>query len=300
MLKGLMAGLVTLVLVAFAPSAVAAESARPPKPSFDGAIELRGTHGYKAEGFVFSAGKVGAVTLFVGKGGEVATYTARGEGTENSVDIDLGRLGEINVETRLTGATETLHRGCNGKGKSITIPAYELVGTIDFRGEEGFTEVETTHTPLLVEPLLQIVCGAPSTEGTTGGSGVRGVLVAAKAIGGPSLTVQQNHLGAPVFYRAKMHEKEGPVQVSRTVRGHLGAGALRYDPSLSSASFSAASPFTGSARYVGSPPPPEAGPGRGGWLGSLKVDFPGHANVPVAGPGFKASIVQADRTESNQ
>ena len=296
-----MVGLMVVALVGTAASAVAAESARPPRPSFDGAIALRGTHGYRVSGIVASDGKVGAVTLFVEKGGEVATYAARGEGTTNGIDVDLGRLGRIDVELRPTGASEKVHESCDGKGKAVTIPKYEFVGTIDFRGEEGFTEVEATHTPLLIAPLLQLVCGAASSSETvTGGSNVKGVLVTAEAAGGPSLTIQQNHLGAPVFYRAKMHEKEGNVQVSRTVRGHLGAGALRYAPSLSTASFSAASPFHGSARYVGSPPPPEGGPGRGAWRGSLKVDFLGHANVPVAGPGFKASINHAHHTEPRQ
>jgi hypothetical protein len=230
------------------------------------------------------------------KRGEGAVYTARGVGTEDSIDVDLGRLGKIDVEVRSTGSSETTHEGCGGKGKAVTIPASELVGTIDFRGEEGFTEVETTHTPLLVEPLLQIVCGGAG-GGTESGAHVKGVEVTAKANRGPSLTIQQNHPGAPVFYEANMHEKEGTVQVSRTVEGHLGAGALRYDPLLASASFATASPFSGAAHYVERAPPREVTPGRGSWLGSLKVDFPGHANVPLAGPGFKASIIHAHRTE---
>jgi hypothetical protein len=34
----------------------------------------------------------------------------------------------------------------------------------------------------------------------------------------------------------------------------------------------------------------------GTWRGNLKVDFPGRARVPSAGPGFKASLTHPFRT----
>jgi hypothetical protein len=168
----------------------------------------------------------------------------------------------------------------------------EFVGTIEFHGEEGFTEFSATSTPLLLQPLLSLVCGPLSISGVESG----GVLLKAKAPGGPSLLIQQSEPGAHDFYEAKMHEREGTVQVSRTVQGYVGAGALRHAPSFESASFSAPSPFAGKATYSGPKVEPETGIGHGTWRGSLKVGFPGHAAVPIAGPGFKGSIVRAHRT----
>lgn len=282
--------------MAVVPGAVAGEA--PPKLTFDGAIEMRATNGYHVFGLVASFEGKAQVSLFVGKAGEEAIYTARGVGTENSVAVDFGSLGKVDLEVRPTGGNETI-RSCGGKGKPTTIPASEFVGTLEFHGEEGFTEFSATNLRLRLEPIADLVCGGV-TIGTISGSHVGGVQLKAKAANGPSLLIQQNHPGARVFYETRIHEKEGTVQVSRQVRGHLPAGSIRYAPSLVSASFAAPSPFTGKATYVGRTPPGETRPGTGTWRGSLRVDFPGHADVPVAGPGFKATIVHAHRTESHQ
>ena len=284
------------LVLAVVPGAVAAGP--PPKLAFDGAIELSATHGYRVFGLVASFEGKAQVSLFVGKSGEEAIYTAQGEGTDDSVNVDFGSLGKVDLELRPTGQNETVRSKC-GK-RATTVPGSEFVGTVEFHGEEGFTEFSATQLPLRLEPLLDLVCGSLAVTGMEGGSGVPGVLLKAKTANSPSLLIEQNHPGARVFYKAKMHEKEGRVQVSRSVSGHLGAGALRYAPSLESASFAAASPFAGTATYTGLTAPSEAGPGHGTWRGSLKVDFPGHVGVPIAGLGFKASIVHARRTESHQ
>jgi hypothetical protein len=288
---------VAAAVMVFVPGVIAAE---PVRPDFDGAIELSGTNGFHVFGLVSSVDGVGRVALFVDRTGEGAVYLARGDGTSNSIDVDLGALGKVDVEARPTGKNETLHSQCGGKGKPVTIPASELVGTIEFHGEDGFTEFSATSTPLLIRPLLNLVCIGGVGIATTSGPHTGGVLLKARTADSPSLLIQQNHPGGRVFYEAKMHEKEGRVQVSRAVSGHLGAGAIRYSQSLDSAFFTAASPFSGRATYAGRTPSRAARPGTGTWRGSLKVDFPGRRDVPIAGPGFKASIVHAHRTESRQ
>lgn len=287
---------VTLALALLLPTASGAGRV---KLDFDGAIELEGSNGFHVFGLIASFEGKAQVSLFVSKKGEVAIYTARGVGTANSVAVDFGSLGKVDLEVVPTGKEETVGPACGPKGKTTTVPASEFVGTVEFHGEDGFTEFTATHLPLELDPLLRLICVGPGVSTTTNGH-VNGVLLKAKTAGGPKLVIQQNHPGAPAFYEARMHEKEGKVQVSRNVHGHLGAGAIRYAPSLESASFSPASPFTGSATYTGRTPPRAASPGHGAWLGSLKVDFPGHPAVTLAGPTFKASIVHAHRTETRQ
>ena len=296
MLRRVIAVVAAVAALAIAPAAIAAEA--PPKLAFDGAIELSATNGFHVFGLVASFEGKAQVSLFVGKAGETAVYTARGVGTANGVAVDFGSLGKVDLEVRPTGENETVHSKC-GSPKTATVPGSEFVGTVEFHGEEGFTEFSASHLPLRFKPLFDLICPGVSI-GTTSGSHVRGVLLKAKTPNSPSLLIQQNHPGARVFYEAKMHEKEGPVQVSRTVSGHLGAGAVRYAPTLESASFAAAPPFTGTATYAGRTSPGETSPGTGTWRGSLKVDFPGHPGVPIAGPSFKASIVHAHRAESRQ
>jgi hypothetical protein len=89
------------------------------------------------------------------------------------------------------------------------------------------------------------------------------------------------------------------MTINRAVVGHLGGGAFDFDPTLTDASFAPAAPFTGAATYRGVHPPRGTHVAHGTWRGNLKVDFPGHAAVPLAGPGFNAAIIHAKRTESN-
>jgi hypothetical protein len=92
-----------------------------------------------------------------------------------------------------------------------------------------------------------------------------------------------------------MSEKEGTVAVERDVGGYLGRSALTFARSLKTAHLTGAVPFSGSAAYIGKSLPSVSRPGKGPWRGNLTVDFPGHADVPIAGPGFEASIFAVHR-----
>jgi hypothetical protein len=262
----------------------------------EGSFKLKGTHGYEINALIGSYGKgdAGQLVLFVGKSNQQAIYIAKGTVTKESVDFDLGALGEVKAAVQPSGKRETLTSKCEG-GKKQTIEGAEYVGTITFHGEEGFTEVAATRAPLSLAPLTELLCPAITTEGHEGGDGVRGAGLAIKRKGGPSLSLAQNRLAAPVYYRAQMKEKEGAVTVERTVGGYLGASALTFAPSLKTAHFTGAGPFSGSAAYIGKSLPSVSRPGKGPWRGNLTVDVPGHADAPIAGPGFKASIFAVHR-----
>jgi hypothetical protein len=291
MLKRLSVTLLVLValVAAMAQTATAAE---PAPQGFEGSFALRGTHGYGLFGLIASTGKGGILFLSVAKKGEAATYLAHGKVTTESVDFDLGALGTIDVAVEPNGKSETLNSKCGGGGKSTTVPADDYVGTIEFHGEEGFTEVTTTRTPLLLGAALNLICGS-SGSGESFGQGIPGVRIKARRSRGPYLQLNQNHPGAPVLFGAGIEEQEGAVKVKRAVGGRLGAGALDYAPALGSATFTGAGPFDGQATYVEARPPRGTRPGQGAWRGDLKVDFPGASGVRLAGPGFKAGIIHA-------
>jgi hypothetical protein len=276
-------------------SAAGVSAAEPAPKGLAGAFELQGTNGYKLLGLIASTGKVGVLTLFVDSRHAGVTYEARGEVTKESAHFDLGRLGEINVAVQPTGRMETVRPTC---GKPVTVEGSRYVGTIDFHGEEGFTEAEVTATPVRLKSLLEIVCPGFGVAETSGGLGP-GVRLEAKRKGGPSLKLERNHPRARVFYEAEMQERFEGLAIRRTVAGYLGAGAFSVTPSLGAATFAAGSPFVGKATYAGSRPPHEIKPGEGTWRGSLAVNFPGRAHVRLAGPGFKASIIGASRHESH-
>jgi hypothetical protein len=262
----------------------------------EGSFVLKGTHGYEVKALIASYGEgdAGQIVLFVGKSNQQAIYTAKGTVTKESVDFDLGALGEVRAAVRPSGKKETLTSEC-GEGEEQTIEGEEYVGTIAFHGEEGFTEAEATRARLSLAPLTELVCPAITTDGQEGGDGVHGAGLAIKRKGGPSLKLAKNRPGARVFYRAQMEEKEGTVMVERSVGGYLAPGALTFAPSLKTAHFSGAAPFSGSAAYISRSLPRTSRPGRGPWRGNLTVDFPGHDDVPIAGPGFKAKIFAVHR-----
>jgi hypothetical protein len=72
---------------------------------------------------------------------EIAQYLVDGEVSTRGIKADLGSLGSIDVTFHPTGTTEGLAppEGCDGyyvKGKTGT-----FVGTIRFRGEEGYVRI---------------------------------------------------------------------------------------------------------------------------------------------------------------
>jgi hypothetical protein len=273
-----------LLLVAFATGASAAEQS---KAVLVGAFELPATNGYGIFGLFATDGEGGGtLELFVSKKGAGATYVAHGEATTETAHFDLGPLGEVDLTAEKTGRMETVKPAC---GKPVKVEKIEFVGTIDFHGEEGFTDVEATRTPMRWRTVLSFVCGGISSE-TVGGDGLPGAELKVKRKDGHTLKLQQNRPGSHVLYQATEIEKEGRIRIRRSVSGRLGGGALTYTPSLGAAKFTPGGPFSGTGSYTGLSLPHEARPGEGTWRGSLAVDFPGRAHVRLAGPGFKASI----------
>jgi hypothetical protein len=288
------AALLIALLVAVVPAATAAE---PAPEGLEGTFALKGTNGYRLFGLIASTPKGGVMTLFVGKKGEEATYVAHGEVAKESVDFNFGALGKVDVAVQPTGKTETLNSKCDGSGNATTVPASDYVGTIEFHGEEGFTEAETTRTPVLQKPIFELGC-AWSGYGETFGPGTPGARIKARRKQGPTLQLNQNHRGARVTYEAEIVEREGAMHVDRSVGGRLGAGALNFESSLGAAVFTGSGPFMGKATYASVNPPHGTHPGKGTWRGDLKVNFPGRAGVRLAGPGFSAGIIHATRSES--
>jgi hypothetical protein len=207
-----------------------------------------------------------------------------------------GRSSKIELVAQPTERMETVRPAC---GKPLTVEGVDFVGTIEFHGEEGFTEAQALSTPLRFDLLANIVCGV-SSEGESFGVGTPGARLKVARKSGPKLQINQNHPGAAVRYEAQITERHRGLTINRAVGGHLGGGAFSFDPSLTKASFAPGVPFTGSATYRSLHPPRGTHVAHGAWSGNLTVDFPGHADVPLTGPGFKAAIIHANRTESNR
>ncbi len=190
MIRGSVIGALLLSLLVAVPTAAADE---PLPKGAEGAFELQGTHGYEVLGIVGSTGtpgrrSSGGLILSVSRKGDHATYFVRGEVTKEHVHFDLGALGEIDAAVQPTGRNETVR---SKRGKSATVEGREYVGTIDFHGEEGFTNAEATRTPLRLDPLANLVCAGIAISEASGGRGP-GIELKVAAKRGPRLTIEEN------------------------------------------------------------------------------------------------------------
>jgi hypothetical protein len=127
-------------------------------------FHLQASNGY---GFLALAGEAplegdeGWVGLFLVRGDRHAavTYAAPVTVTRETIDADLGKLGRISVVRVPTGRTRTAHLVC-GSESTQRVKAERYEGTIEFHGEEGFTEVDATGAP-----LVYLLVASPREDG---------------------------------------------------------------------------------------------------------------------------------------
>ncbi len=284
---GALAVLVVGLFAALAPGPAMAER----RGGVIGAFRLPGSHGFQILGvpYIGGEGRPSGILLLVDKGGEAVTYNAPAEVSRTAVKANLGPIGEIDVQVVPTGVEQSARSRCS---KSTSpYEGAEFEGTIDLHGEEGFTAVEASRTPLLIDPILNLVC-AGSAGSEVSGHGVRGARLRLRKAGRPrvSLQLNQNRQSGPVSYEADIEERRGSLRILRSLSGRLPGRAFVFDDNLTKAEFSSSGLFSGSATYSAT-----AG---NGWSGDLAVDFPGRAGVALTGAGFTASLSHVRRTES--
>lgn len=258
-----------------------------------GSFRLKGTNGYSILVIALSRRQFrnGEALVIVGKRGASVLYLAHAQVTPTTIDADLGQVGRISVQFEPSGPPERVHASCK-EGGSIAFEPGAWVGEIDIEGEEGFTRARRTRVKSIPSPFLDFGCGTIGI-GETGGDGVRGAKLVARSATRKRaiyLQVNKNHKSARVRVEASMEERHGGLIVSREVVRLLPAAAFDFDTELRSAALSPATPFSGSASFHRNARPANQ------WTGNLSVDFPGRADVSLAGRRFKSALVHAERT----
>lgn len=285
--------LVALMLALLLPAAVRGEEG---EGQLVTAFKLQASNGYELyatafgppEGDEESEEDEGTILLVLFGGRHfIVSYAAPATVTETTIDADLGKLGKISVTRVPTGRKRTVPLGCKPRRKvRVEVERYE--GTIEFHGEEGFTEVSATSAPL--DYPTSIICDA--------GDAVEGSEQELHELPGARLHAQkdfpdryrlefdavQNRPGSRVSVNAEVEEHRGEMEIHRATWLRSRAGILHYDRRLRSATVKPPAPFAGHATFH------DAARRRNRWTGNLTVDFPGHADVPVTGPGFGALL----------
>lgn len=303
------AGAVVLALLALAqvPAGGRAQ-ARPPAPS-SAAFTLPGSNGFTVD----VGSERGRVTVAVSErrppiatfsrdgrplpadtgNGASNLYFARAAGTDpKAIETRLGGLGTISVAFRSSGRTAVTVLGA-GEDGGCAAPARivrrlgTFVGTIRFRGEDGYTAVEETRARGSVGTPLPGACeakrSAPAVRMRSPWADPgAAVLGATNRRAGTSFEAATTATG--IAFRASREERlpDGLVVVRRAYAG-APPSTFSFNRALSWAKVKPPAPFSGVARY-------RAGDGGGAsWKGSLRATFPG-VNVPMAGAAFRASL----------
>lgn len=281
-------------------------------PSFGVGFRMQGSHGFDLS--VAATGHK-RVTLTASKGLMSATYTVPGRATRKRIDADFGSLGRISV--RFDGApapkakkTRRQRRSCRGRPTIRFRGIFH--GTIRFRGEHGYTSVNTRRArgsfyrsfrrvckkrswkPGLPPPgkrrlamkrpslLINTLIAESKGEGRSTGFAI----IQLKVTGG----AKRADPGSLSFVIATQGERTGRVAIARSLLTVGDEGSLLVgDPGIQpvTATVALSKPFSGTANYreeAGLPP---------SWTGDFGVWLPGAGVVPLTGEGFKAGLCQA-------
>lgn len=277
-----------LAIGAFAPAASLASPIVPP------GFKLKASNGYSLTVSAFHRPDTdrGEVLVLAAKRRAAVLYFARGTVTDTSIDADLGAVGRIDVDFAPSGRTRKEHSKCSRK--SLDVNAGRYVGTIEFNGEQGYSEAHAGAARGDAKFVLSLVCpGGSDSEGIGGHS--PGALLSVHRRGGSpfEFEARKNSPSRPARFSASIDERRGELAITRAVETEAGPAAFNYDVPAGTATVSPPAPFDGEATYL-------RGPGKStSWSGNLTVDFPGRADASLTGLGAHASLVRAVQNPSH-
>jgi hypothetical protein len=219
----------------------------------------------------------------------------------NGIQADLGSLGEISVRFKALGSRRRLPHlpdGCY-QARSHGI----FIGTVDFHGEEGFTDAVATRVKGEVfvsrgdcdtfdRPFWSHPASArrlvPTEVGLFARRNSKAYSVNFECSEGPGSDLAPIGATDPDrrYFKAGVGEKRGRLIILRSISGASDEpSTFTFNNALTSATVAPPPPFIGTATLER-----EDRRQRGAWIGTLTASFPGAANVPLAGPAFSATM----------
>lgn len=239
------------------------------KSESNASLQVKGSKGYSI--FVFGSSSSGDVSLSAsGKNGSSASYTAKGKTTSKSIRVKFKGLGKVNVRFNPKGKAETIKppKGCTGP--STVSQAGKWIGTIRFKGENGYTRVSKKAAKGSVSKKKgkgELECKDPGG----GNSKPKQCLSLSTSIRGGSFFAQKIKGKGPTFSAFTSDQKNG-VRISRSA--FVEGGKLSGDADAQTASLAPPSPFSGTGSVSD-----------GKLSGNLKVKLPGE-KLKISGETF--------------
>jgi len=226
----------------------------------------------------------GGVSVALDKRAAHVLYLTPATVTATSIEADLGPVGRIDVHFVPSGRTKTERSEC-GQAASFNAGNYE--GTIDFRGEQGYSQVQATSARGEIRVALSLLCARSVGPAGIGGH-APGAQLTARHRGDRSVSFEaiKNGSSRPARFVASISEQRGAVRILREVSAVAAPSAFSFDVPSGFATVAPPAPFAGQATY--------RRPGSVvSWRGDLAVDFPGRPGVSLTGPGTHAGLVRA-------
>lgn len=281
-------------LLAAAPAAAAAAKP-PPDPAHPRVeIPLAADHGLSAR--IVNQGHRLYLRLFGHR--QHVEYAVDGAVSETAVEARFGELGEISVEFTPTRTINTTGPPKRCSGKPWTTKSGFFSGTISFRGERGYVEIEAKRTKGTVEvsPNWHCPYGAPSSSPRDAAARgfeelePEGDLASLSAQAGDprrgfvALAVRDPEEGNYTAFGAVIVERREGMRIVRGAAATARTGTFRFDHERGTATVSPPWPFQGSASFRRDP----RGPDR--WRGSLRVPLLGTRVLALTGADFSAGL----------
>lgn len=261
------------------------------------AFEVEASHGYSILAIATNEREdgQGEVVLIVSRRRAGVVYRAPAQLTATSVEADLGSLGSISLEITPSGRRKSFRPPC-AEESNVTFEPQLYRGNFEFHGEEGYAEAVSDSPRERIRFLYGLEC---HTSGTLeiGGDDIPGAGLRLHSSRGEvklDVTARKNSPRKRTQLQVGVQEERDGISISREISRWVGADAFRYDPLLHTAVLSPPAPFSGSANFHRS-----AAAGKR-WSGNLDVDLPGRSNVPLTGPGVKATLVAGCWSEGSR
>jgi hypothetical protein len=305
----LVSAVAVATLLAALPAAMGSAASIPAtEPLVRVELDLAASNGFQAH-LETSEKRVATLTVSRESGNEFerVTYATRAEVSEEGLKVRFGRLGSIDVAFTPTTTLNSTEPGGGCTGEPRTLREGVFAGTIDFRGERGFVQLEGPQAEGSMSVISPWEC--PEPESLSPFASISGIPTSRFSVAhrkredSASLYAAGRHcsclFGASVhkrgkargslFYGATFVRRER-MEISRvtSVQGRL--GAFVFDQPAGTATLRPPRPLSGRARF-------EEQPGRDLWRSTIRVPLPGADPLRTGAPGFQAVLVREDQSD---
>lgn len=284
--------LVALVALSVSPAAQAASAAVQSKvtatlaPQAEFSLDTSNGYSVSVEG----TGR--KVWLTVDRGFGSATYLTRGTAWSGGIRARFGHFGRVSVRFGPSGKVSRQRPPKRCKGRAAIVRTGVFVGTIRFKGEDGYISIDARRAKGRSSTLPRWRCKGPGGAARVSARSKQGgfetaelkATTAHERIAFGALGFRLRGEVSLTFFIAATDERRGSVRIARFALVPSGrARTFPFHRATRSVTVRPPKPFHGSATFE------RNADGSASWSGSLSVSLPG-ATVDLTGPAFKAKL----------